>query len=89
MTGIITWNCDCGDGVVISGGRPQRHKPHFKSMTNKELTLDQLHAISGGWKFRGIQADYRQQRPTLHGYISEPDVGTSRGTMPILPRRWW
>ena len=46
-------------------------------MTNTELTLDQLQAIAGGFYFGRIKADYRQQRPALYGYISEPDVGTS------------
>ena len=33
------------DGVFIGGNNPP---PHFKPMTNNELTLDQLTAITGG-----------------------------------------
>ena len=53
-------------------------------MTNTELTLDQLETISGGWKFGRFKVDYRQERPKLHGFISEPDVGTSRPKPPTL-----
>ena len=45
MTGVITWVFDYGDGVCIGGNNPP---PHFKPMTNTELTLDQMHAITGG-----------------------------------------
>ena len=44
MTGVITQSSDCGDGVYIGETPP----PHFKPMTNTELTLDQLTAIAGG-----------------------------------------
>ena len=56
----------------------------LNQMTTNELTLDQLQAISGGWKFGGFKVDYRQQRPKLHGFISEPDAGTSRPKPPPL-----
>ena len=44
MTGVITQSSDCGDGVYIGETPP----PHFKPMTDTELTLDQLTAIAGG-----------------------------------------
>ena len=36
---------DLRDGVCIGGKRPP---PHFKLMTNTELTLDQLKGVQGG-----------------------------------------
>ena len=50
MTWIITWIIDCGDGVYIERGRPSttlQTTPH-RTMTNAELTLDQLQAVAGG-----------------------------------------
>ena len=42
---VITQAIDSGDGVFIG----RKHLHHiFKPMTNTELTLDQLTAISGG-----------------------------------------
>ena len=41
----ITSAIDSGDGVFIGG---KRLHYNFKPMTNNELTLDQLTAISGG-----------------------------------------
>ena len=42
----ITQAIDSRDGVFIERG--YNPPPHFKPMTNTELTLDQLTAISGG-----------------------------------------
>ena len=42
---VTTQAIDLGDGVFI-GGQHLHH--NFKPMTNTELTLDQLTAISGG-----------------------------------------
>ena len=42
---VITQAIDSRDGVFI-GGKHLHH--NFKPMTNNELTLDQLTAISGG-----------------------------------------
>ena len=50
MTWVITWAVDCGDGVYIERGRPSttlQTTPH-RTMTNAELTLDQLQAVAGG-----------------------------------------
>jgi len=47
MTWVITWSFDFGDGVCI-GGKHLRHTSH-QTMTNTELTLDQLKTCSGGW----------------------------------------
>ena len=46
MTWIITRVVDCGDGVCIE--REQPSTTSLKTMTNTELTLDQLSAIVGG-----------------------------------------
>ena len=35
--------------------------------------------IASMMKFGDIKADYRQQFPTLHRFISEPDVGPGSG----------
>jgi len=70
--------------VCVSEDHSSTTSPN--SMTKHELTLDQLQTISGGWKFGRFKVDYRQQRPKLHGYISEPDVGTSRPKPPTLHR---
>ena len=57
---VITSVIDSGDGVFIGA----KHLLHtYKPMTNTELTLDQLTAISGG------------KKTNLVGFISEPDVG--------------
>ena len=50
MTWVITLIVDFGDGVYIERGRPSttlQTTPH-RTMTNAELTLDQLQAIAGG-----------------------------------------
>ena len=48
MTGGITWVVDCGDGVCIGWTNlPDSHNTH-RTMTNSELSLNQLKGISGG-----------------------------------------
>ena len=50
MTWVINSTSDLGDGVRIGGKQtpPQpTHIPH-RTMTNTELTLDQLQVVSGG-----------------------------------------
>ena len=50
MTEVMTWLVESGDGVYIGGKQtpPQpTHIPH-RTMTNTELTLDQLQAVAGG-----------------------------------------
>ena len=42
---VITSAIDSGDGVFIGGKHPHHN---FQPMTNNELSLDQLTAISGG-----------------------------------------
>ena len=54
MTGVITQSSDCGDGVYIGETPP----PHFKPMTNTELTLDQLQQVKGGLLSAGEVFDF-------------------------------
>ena len=64
MTGVITWVVDYSDGVCI-GGKHLRYQltQHTKPMTNTELTLNQLQAISGGGKEeRQARREARRER---------------------------
>ena len=65
MTRITTWDFDFGDGVFIGGNKHLRNQltPHFRPMSNNELTLDQLKAISGGGKEeRQARREARRER---------------------------
>ena len=70
------------DGVLIGGNNPP---PHFKLMTNTELTLVQLTAISGGVKAgpNVKSSDDRQKENFLKWLIRSGSPG------PFDPRPTW
>ena len=74
MTGVITWLVDCGDGVCIGGNNPP---PHFKPMTNIELTLDQLQAVSGGIIDGGCRPPIKRGTSLLTGYAEAVGLDSS------------
>ena len=79
MTGVITWLVDCGDGVCIGGNNPP---PHFKPMTNIELTLDQLQAVSGGIIDGGCRPPIKRGTNFQTGYAEA--VGLDSSTVEVV-----
>ena len=72
MIQVITQAIDSGDGVFI-GGKHLHY--NFKPMTNNELTLDQLTAISGGGKAEreARRADRQNKRTERKGPDAHAD----------------
>ena len=79
---VIKSAAESGDGEWVGGNNPP---PHLKPMTNNELILDQLTAISGGVKAgpNDNSSDDQQKENFLKWLIRSGSPG------PFDPRPTW
>ena len=75
MTGVITWVVDSGDGVYIGGKQTPSQPtqiPH-RTMSNTELTLDQLQAVAGGAIHPSYLTGPESRGIILPSYLTGPE----------------